>query len=80
MSFPLTCSSRRADESWNWIADQRFDYLDARTGYLSLGPYIKSDCGTDLKVETRWERMKDIYVMVRPSLCHFLLLCLPSRE
>ncbi|GAA5861195.1 hypothetical protein JCM8547_008515 [Rhodosporidiobolus lusitaniae] len=52
--------------AWQWIADQRFDYLDARTGFLSLGPYVKNDCGLDLKVETGWERMKDIYVMFCP--------------
>jgi hypothetical protein len=61
---------------WSWIADQRFNYLDARTGFLSLGPWVKSDCGTDLRVETRWERMKDVYVMVRlPSPLHPIPYC-----
>ncbi|GAA6035894.1 hypothetical protein JCM8097_005150 [Rhodosporidiobolus ruineniae] len=55
--------------AWPWIADQRFDHLEARTGFLSLGPYVKSDCGRDLRVGARWERMRDVYSMFREDFC-----------
>ncbi|GAA5890006.1 hypothetical protein JCM5296_003676 [Sporobolomyces johnsonii] len=49
--------------AWSWIADQRFDFVDDRSGFLALGPWVKNDCGEDLKGTGRYERMKDIYVM-----------------
>ncbi|GAA5969071.1 hypothetical protein JCM11641_007458 [Rhodosporidiobolus odoratus] len=55
--------------AWQWIADQRFDYPDDRTGYIALGPYRKNDCGRDLDTEGKFERMKDIYVMFQEDFC-----------
>ncbi|GAA5859722.1 hypothetical protein JCM1840_006425 [Sporobolomyces johnsonii] len=47
--------------AWSWIADQRFDFVDDRSGFLALGPWVKNDCGEDSKGTGRYERMKDIY-------------------
>ncbi|BGP12504.1 hypothetical protein JCM10213_006930 [Rhodosporidiobolus nylandii] len=55
--------------AWSWIADQRFDFVDDRTGFLALGPWVKSDCGHDLRVDARFERMKDIYVLFQEDFC-----------
>ncbi|GAA5952656.1 hypothetical protein JCM21900_006062 [Sporobolomyces salmonicolor] len=66
--------------AWSWIADQRFDFVDDRTGFLALGPWVKNDCGEDLHGTGKYERMKDIYVMARCSakMCAPLLSRSPT--
>lgn len=54
---------------WEWIADRRWSMFDSeRTGFLSLGPYLKSDCGVDGLLTGTYERMKDIYVLFRETV------------
>lgn len=49
---------------WDWIANLRFNFLERRTGFLSLSPYIESDCGRDLRTGEVFPRVRDIYSMV----------------
>ena len=49
---------------WSWVTDVRFDFVDARTGFLSLAPYVESDCGYDLRTNEDFPRVRDIYNMV----------------
>lgn len=59
--------------AWHWLAIPRLDMFDMdRTGFLSLGPYVDSDCGEDGRGKGNYERMKDIYVIFRETVC---LLC-----
>ncbi|POY71170.1 hypothetical protein BMF94_5480 [Rhodotorula taiwanensis] len=55
--------------AWEWIANVRFDFVDPRTGFLSLAPYVESDCGVDLNVGGNFKRVRDIYSMFRENLC-----------
>ncbi|KAM0755467.1 hypothetical protein T439DRAFT_283116 [Meredithblackwellia eburnea MCA 4105] len=58
------------DAAWRWILEPRLDFFDAgRTGFLSLGPYVKSDCGFDMLGNGDFKRVKDIFVMFRETLC-----------
>ncbi|BGP36467.1 hypothetical protein JCM10449v2_000368 [Rhodotorula kratochvilovae] len=55
--------------AWPHVGDGRFDHLDDRTGYLHLAPWVKSDCGLDLRTEGRFDRMRDLWSMFREDLC-----------
>ncbi|GAA5837346.1 hypothetical protein JCM9279_005659 [Rhodotorula babjevae] len=52
--------------AWAWVGAPRFDHVDARTGFLSLGPYVKSDCGVDQRVWGDFRRMRELYSMLCP--------------
>ncbi|GAA5925299.1 hypothetical protein JCM3775_006417 [Rhodotorula graminis] len=52
--------------AWAWVGAPRFDHLDARTGFMSLGPYVKSDCGVDQRVWGDFRRMRELYSMLCP--------------
>ncbi|GAA6026611.1 hypothetical protein JCM8202_000096, partial [Rhodotorula sphaerocarpa] len=54
---------------WDWIANLRFNFLERRTGFLSLSPYIESDCGRDLRTGEVFPRVRDIYSMFQEDLC-----------
>lgn len=46
----------------------RWDLVDSRTGFLALGPYIKTDCGVDTTGNGEFPRMRDIYSMFREEV------------
>lgn len=46
----------------------RWDLVDSRTGFLALGPYIKTDCGVDTTGNGDFPRMRDIYSMFREEV------------
>ncbi|POY76391.1 hypothetical protein BMF94_0589 [Rhodotorula taiwanensis] len=54
---------------WSWVTDVRFDFVDARTGFLSLAPYVQSDCGFDLRTREDFPRVRDIFNMFQEDLC-----------
>ncbi|ORY69277.1 hypothetical protein BCR35DRAFT_269785 [Leucosporidium creatinivorum] len=55
--------------AWHWVAGMRWDLVDSRTGFLALGPYIKTDCGVDTTGNGEFPRMRDIYSMFREEFC-----------
>lgn len=35
--------------AWNWIAKARLEEIAPETGFVHLGPYIRNECGYDVK-------------------------------
>lgn len=54
--------------SWDWIARERLWLFRENTGYLHFAPYIKMDCGKDMRGNGDFPRYAQLYGIFREDV------------
>ncbi|KAK4048200.1 hypothetical protein OIV83_004905 [Microbotryomycetes sp. JL201] len=55
--------------AWHWIAKPRFEFVGPTTGFLHLGPMIRSNCGYDTRVDADFPLVKELWAIFRGEVC-----------
>jgi hypothetical protein len=54
--------------AWHWIAQPRMTIFEDRSGYISLAPYVRLDCGRDMQGNGDFIRLREIHVLFREEV------------
>jgi hypothetical protein len=54
--------------AWHWIAEPRMSIFEDQSGYVSLAPYVRMDCGRDMQGNGEFIRAREIYVLFREEV------------
>ncbi|GAA5841151.1 hypothetical protein JCM11251_003222 [Rhodosporidiobolus azoricus] len=55
--------------AWADVAKPRLEIIEADTGFAHLGPYVPSECGYDVKVDTGFPIVKELYNIFTGEIC-----------